>query len=305
MSTIILYKNNKTLRLPILKFIASNKKYNEVTSKKTLSNNNSIIPKRKETLKIRDNKNLLNLSTLPDLQLNSEKFTNKYNLEKSVQTIQTSFINNNEDKFSNKNCLFSIMEYVKLLNKDNQKRDNNTSIIHKDNLYKINRKKRKKLLENYSQINHHFNIYYKKVEKNKTNMIDIAKINLNQKYNDNKRNKNRYINYRNKFDLNKTQEGTGKIKVTKRFSSIFHNAMLKSNINKDKKLIKDGELYNNESNNELSINKNNIQPNNSFSNLFLKYNSQKFIKEHKNKLIKSNGRFLYSKIKNLKYKLFI
>ena len=301
MSTIILYKNNRTLRLPILKFISSNNKFKEDISKKILTKNNNL-PERKETLKIVENKKFLNLSsTLPDLHLNSEKYTNKNNSEKSVQTIQTSF-RNSDEKFSNKNRLMNIMKYVKLINKETQKRDNDSSVIQKENIYKITKKKRKKLLENYSQINHHFNnIYYKKVEKNKSKIINIAKINLNQKLNFNRKNINRNINNKNKFDLNKTQEETGKAKVKKSFSSIFHNAMLINNINKDTKLLMNREYYNN----EINIPKNIIHHDNSFSNIFLKFNSQRFIKDRENKIIKSNGRFIYSKINNLKHKFFV
>ena len=300
MSTIILYKNNRTLRLPILKFISSNKKLKEDISKKNLTKNNNL-PEKKETLKITENKKFLNLSTLPDLPLNSEKYTNKNNSEKSVQTIQTCF-RNSDDKLSNKNRLINIMKYVKLINKETQKRDNESSIIQKENIYKLNKKKRKKLLENYSQINHHFNnIYYKKLEKNKSKIIDITKINLNQKLTDNKKTTNRNINYINKFDLNKTQEESGKTKVKKSFSSLFHNAMLISNINKDTKLLLNREHYNN----EISIHKNIYHQDNSFSNIFSKFNSQRFIKEQENKLIKGNGRFIYGRINSLKHKFFV
>ena len=77
--------------------------------------------------------------------------------------------------------------------------------------------------------------------------------------------------------------------------------MLISNINKDTKLLLNREHYNN----EISIPKNIYHQDNSFSNIFSKFNSQRFIKERENKLIKGNGRFIYGRINSLKHKFFV
>ena len=86
MSTIILYKNNKSLRLPLLKFISNKKRYRIDTP-----------PKLKPIKNIKENKKEIkkekpNISALVDLPTNSEKFILNKSKEEGVQTIFENYL---------------------------------------------------------------------------------------------------------------------------------------------------------------------------------------------------------------------
>jgi hypothetical protein len=291
MSTIILYKNNKTLRLPILKFISSNKRFDNDNSIKKESKKNEKSNDSKEIINFNKNKKVLNISTLQDLSLNSESNNISKNNSKAVQTLQTSF--RDKIKISNRKRLFNILKHANVvINKEPKINEYDKNIVKSEFLYKINQKNRKKLLENYSQINHYFNnIYFKKIENNQNKIFEFSKINKIPRF----RGKLNKFNLYNKINLNKTQDDPEKkiIKKDSNIANIFHNDLIISNMKRGKKLELNKENYCN----NIKIRK--IHRNSSLPNIIFDTNNNKiFWKENRNKLLKSNGRFTLKKIRN-------
>lgn len=291
MSTIILYKNNKTLRLPILKFISSNKRFDNDNSIKKESKKNEKSNDSKEIINFNKNKKVLNISTLQDLSLNSESNNISKNNSKAVQTLQTSF--RDKIKINNRKRLFNILKHANVvINKEPKINEYDKNIVKSEFLYKINQKNRKKLLENYSQINHYFNnIYFKKIENNQNKIFEFNKINKIPRF----RGKLNKFNLYNKINLNKTQDDSEKkiIKKDSNIANIFHNDLIISNMKRGKKLELNKENYCN----NIKIRK--IHRNSSLPNIIFDTNNNKiFWKENRNKLLKSNGRFTLKKIRN-------
>ena len=299
MSTIILYKNNKTLKLPILKFITSNKRFeNDNSIKKEIKKNEN--DNSKEMTNINKNKKTLNLSTLEDISLNSEILNISKNNEKGVQTIQTSF--RDKIKINNKIRLFNILKHANVATKKKQKNNEfDNGVINSEKIYRINQKNRKKLLENYSQINSYFNNLYFKKNDNVQNKIfkfsNATKLpNLRKKINN-------HILNKKKSDLNKTEDDSEKKVIKKNnmnIAKLFHNDMIKNNIKKEKKL----ELNKENFKNNFCLRKNHLHKNNSLPNIIFNSKDNKiFWKEDKSNLIKSNGRFLLKIIKRKNKKI--
>ena len=291
MSTIILYKNNKTLRLPILKFISSNKRFDNDNSIKKESKKNEKSNDSKEIINFNKNKKVLNISTLQDLSLNSESNNISKNNSKAVQTLQTSF--RDKIKINNRKRLFNILKHANVvINKEPKINEYDKNIVKSEFLYKINQKNRKKLLENYSQINHYFNnVYFKKIENNQNKIFEFSKINKIPRF----RGKLNKFNLYNKINLNKTQDDPEKkiIKKDSNIANIFHNDLIISNMKREKKLELNKENYCN----NIKIRK--IHRNDSLPNIIFDTNNNKiFWKENRNKLLKSNGRFTLKKIRN-------
>ena len=291
MSTIILYKNNKTLRLPILKFISSNKRFDNDNSIKKESKKNEKSNDSKEIINFNKNKKVLNISTLQDLSLNSKSYNISKNNSKAVQTLQTSF--RDKIKINNRKRLFNILKHANVvINKEPKINEYDKNIVKSEFLYKINQKNRKKLLENYSQINHYFNnVYFKKIENNQNKIFEFSKINKIPRF----RGKLNKFNLYNKINLNKTQDDPEKkiIKKDSNIANIFHNDLIISNMKRGKKLELNKENYCN----NIKIRK--IHRNDSLPNIIFDTNNNKiFWKENRNKLLKSNGRFTLKKIRN-------
>jgi len=288
MSTIKLYKNNITLRLPILKFInsknkfridSSNKKENSLNKKESLKNNEELIRKNIK-------KRILSLSKLQDSSLNSKTFRIENKNEKAVQTLQ---INNiNKFKIKKEKKLLNILNYTRSVLIKEQKKINNDNIL-REKIYKINQKNRKKLLQNYSQINSYYNkVHDKKIKDDKDRIFDYNKIYKMPIYGQ-KIEKNTF--YNNKLNLNKTQENI-EIKSIKKYISLahlFHKNSLIKNIKTEKKI----ELNKENFNNDFDLSKSIIHRNNSLPNFHFKLGENNtFINEDNSKLIKSNGKFL-------------
>ena len=288
MSTIKLYKNNITLRLPILKFInsknkfridSSNKKENSLNKKESLKNNEELIRKNIK-------KRILSLSKLQDSSLNSKTFRIENKNEKAVQTLQ---INNiNKFKIKKEKKLLNIINYTRSALIKEQKKINNDNIL-REKIYKINQKNRKKLLQNYSQINSYYNkVHDKKIKDDKDRIFDYNKIYKMPIYGQ-KIEKNTF--YNNKLNLNKTQENI-EIKSIKKYISLahlFHKNSLIKNIKTEKKI----ELNKENFNNDFDLSKSIIHRNNSLPNFHFKLGENNtFINEDNSKLIKSNGKFL-------------
>ena len=288
MSTIKLYKNNITLRLPILKFInsknkfridSSNKKENSLNKKESLKNNEELIRKNIK-------KRILSLSKLQDSSLNSKTFRIENKNEKAVQTLQ---INNiNKFKIKKEKKLLNILNYTRSALIKEQKKINNDNIL-REKIYKINQKNRKKLLQNYSQINSYYNkVHDKKIKDDKDRIFDYNKIYKMPIYGQ-KIEKNTF--YNNKLNLNKTQENS-EIKSIKKYISLahlFHKNSLIKNIKTEKKI----ELNKENFNNDFDLSKSIIHRNNSLPNFHFKLGENNtFINEDNSKLIKSNGKFL-------------
>ena len=288
MSTIKLYKNNITLRLPILKFInsknkfridSSNKKENSLNKKESLKNNEELIRKNIK-------KRILSLSKLQDSSLNSKTFRIENKNEKAVQTLQ---INNiNKFKIKKEKKLLNILNYTRSALIKEQKKINNDNIL-RAKIYKINQKNRKKLLQKYSQINSYYNkVHDKKIKDDKDRIFDYNKIYKMPIYGQ-KIEKNTF--YNNKLNLNKTQENI-EIKSIKKYISLahlFHKNSLIKNIKTEKKI----ELNKENFNNDFDLSKSIIHRNNSLPNFHFKLGENNtFINEDNSKLIKSNGKFL-------------
>ena len=287
MSTIILYKNNKCLKLPLLKFISNKKKYRPDTPL-NIKPIKKIIESRKETLKENTIEKPIIVPSLLDLPSNSEKFILNKSKEEAVQTIQTSF-RINDNSFIKKHTL-NIFNNERTIYRESNIKDND-SIIDNEKIYKLGNKNRRKLLENYSQINYYFNnVHNKNGDNLKSKFLNLKKINRPKILSESKVKIFRNIE-NNKINPNKTLEKT-EDKVQDNFENLFHNQLLVNNINKAKKqkLIKE--------NIKKDINKikSNMSYNKSLPNIFMNLNKQVIYKLNKYKLLKSNGRFLPKKM---------
>ena len=284
MSTIILYKNKKSLRLPLLKFISNKKKYRieppqKLETKKTIKEYNN------EILKEIKKEKSSNISALVDLPLNSEKYSINKSKEEAVQTIQTSF-HLNDNFLIKRHSLNNIFNNDKTLNKELTIKDN-ASIIENEKLYRLGNKSRKKLLENYSQINGYFNKVYNPKKNNYSNkFLKLTKVNSSQKLFESRINRFHNIE-NNKIKSNKTQEKS-EDKIKEKFESLFHNELLVSNINKAKKLKINKEIFKS----DFNLMKSNKYYNKSLPNIFVNLNKKAFLKVNRYKLLKSNGNFL-------------
>ena len=287
MSTIILYKNNKCLKLPLLKFISNKKKYRPDTPL-NIKPIKKIIESRKETLKENTIEKPIIVPSLLDLPSNSEKFILNKSKEEAVQTNQTSF-RINDYSFIKKHTL-NIFNNERTIYRESNIKDND-SIIDNEKIYKLGNKNRKKLLENYSQINYYFNnVLNKNGENLKSKFLNLKKINRPKILSESKVKIFRNIE-NNKINPNKTLEKT-EDKIQDNFENLFHNEVLVNNINKAKKqkIIKE--------NIKKDINKikGNMSYNKSLPNIFMNLNKQVIYKLNKYKLLKSNGRFLPKKM---------
>ncbi len=289
MSTIILYKNNKPLRLPLLKFISDKKRYKidtppKLKAIKNKNENKKEIKKEKfkETMKEKQ----LNISALEDLPTNSEKFVLNKSKEEGVQTIQTSF-HKGDYLMIKRHSLNNIFSNERTINKDliNNEYD---SAIENEKVYRLGNKSKKKLLENYSKLNYYFNnVQNQRKEKFRTKFFRLSKTNSSKKLFESRINKFRNIEF-NKINSNKTQEKSDD-KIKEKLENLFHNELLVSNINKSKKLKINKESFKNDFN---LIKSNNRYYNKSLPNIFVNLNKKVILKVNKSKLMKSNGRFL-------------
>ena len=289
MSTIILYKNNKPLRLPLLKFISDKKRYKidtppKLKAIKNKNENKKEIKKEKfkETMKEKQ----LNISALEDLPTNSEKFVLNKSKEEGVQTIQTSF-HKGDYLMIKRHSLNNIFSNERTINKDliNNEYD---SAIENEKVYRLGNKSKKKLLENYSQLNYYFNnVQNQRKEKFRTKFFRLSKTNSSKKLFESRINKFRNIEF-NKINSNKTQEKSDD-KIKEKLENLFHNELLVSNINKSKNLRINKESYKNDFN---LIKSNNRYYNKSLPNIFVNLNKKVILKVNKSKLMKSNVRFL-------------
>lgn len=290
MSTIILYKNNKTIRLPILKFITSNKRL-ENDSKDKLDTKKSDIHNSKEIIK---NKKILNISTLHDLSSNAEKFNTSKNQEKGVQTIVTGLREKYKD--NNKKKLLNIWKSTNMNNNIYQNKNNDNIVVKFDKIYKINQFNKQRLVHNYSQINHYFkNVYLQKKENKENKLFDFSLLNKPPKL---MKRKNRFLSQKYFIDSNKTQETSKKNFFEKNLANLFHNDLIINNINRERQLKLQKENLKNYVNYDLNIVKNNGQRNNSLPNIYFNGEKKKiFSKQRKNKLLWNGGSFLYKKIR--------
>ena len=274
MSTIILYKNNKSLRLPLLKFISNKKRYRIDTPPKLKPIKNIKENKKeiKNEIKHEIKKEKPNISALVDLPTNSEKFILNKSKEEGVQTIQTSF-----HKGMNKDLIMN--EY--------------DSAIENEKVYRLGNKNKKKLLENYSKLNYYFNNVNNPSKENfRTKFFKLSKVNSSQKLFESRINKFRNIE-NNKINSNKTQEKTDD-KIKEKLENLFHNELLVNNINKSKKLRIKKENFKNDFNLIKSNNRYKSLP-----NIFVNLNKKVILKVNKSRLMKSNRRILPA---NMNYK---
>ena len=289
MSTIILYKNNKPLRLPLLKFISDKKKYKIDTPPKLKAIKNKNENKKeikKEKFKEIKKEKQLNISALEDLPTNSEKFVLNKSKEEGVQTIQTSF-HKGDYLMIKRHSLNNIFSNERTINKDliNNEYD---SAIENEKVYRLGNKSKKKLLENYSKLNYYFNnVQNQRKEKFRTKFFRLSKTNSSKKLFESRINKFRNIEF-NKINSNKTQEKSDD-KIKEKLENLFHNELLVSNINKSKKLKINKESFKNDFN---LIKSNNRYYNKSLPNIFVNLNKKVILKVNKSKLMKNNGRFL-------------
>ena len=217
MSTIILYKNNKCLKLHLLKFISNKKKYRPDTPL-NIKPIKKIIESRKETLKENTIEKPIIVPSLLDLPSNSEKFILNKSKEEAVQTNQTSF-RINDYSFIKKHTL-NIFNNERTIYRESNIKDND-SIIDKEKIYKLGNKNRKKLLENYSQINYYFNnVHNKNGENLKSKFLNLKKINRPKILSESKEKIFRNIE-NNKINPNKTLEKT-EDKIQDNFENLFH-----------------------------------------------------------------------------------
>jgi hypothetical protein len=289
MSTIILYKNNKSLRLPLLKFISNKKRYRIDTPPKLKPIKNIKENKKeiKNEIKHEIKKEKPNISALVDLPTNSEKFILNKSKEEGVQTIQTSF-HKGDYLLVKRHSLNNIFNNNRTMNKDLIMNEYD-SAIENEKVYRLGNKK--KLLENYSKLNYYFNNVNNPSKENfRTKFFKLSKVNSSQKLFESRINKFRNIE-NNKINPNKTLEKT-EDKIQDNFENLFHNEVLVNNINKAKKqkIIKE--------NIKKDINKikGNMSYNKSLPNIFMNLNKQVIYKLNKYKLLKSNGRFLPKKM---------
>ena len=283
MSTIILYKNNKSLRLPLLKFISNKKRYRIDTP-----------PKLKPIKNIKENKKEIkkekpNISALVDLPTNSEKFILNKSKEEGVQTIQTSF-HKGDYLLVKRHSLNNIFNNNRTMNKDLIMNEYD-SAIENEKVYRLGNKK--KLLENYSKLNYYFNNVNNPSKENfRTKFFKLSKVNSSQKLFESRINKFRNIE-NNKINSNKTQEKTDD-KIKEKLENLFHNELLVNNINKSKKLRIKKENFKNDFNLIKSNNRYKSLP-----NIFVNLNKKVILKVNKSRLMKSNRRILPA---NMNYK---
>jgi len=291
MSTIILYKNNKSLRLPLLKFISNKKRYRIDTPPKLkpikiIKENKKEI---KNEIKHEIKKEKPNISALVDLPTNSEKFILNKSKEEGVQTIQTSF-HKGDYLLVKRHSLNNIFNNNRTMNKDLIMNEYD-SAIENEKVYRLGNKK--KLLENYSKLNYYFNNVNNPSKENfRTKFFKLSKVNSSQKLFESRINKFRNIE-NNKINSNKTQEKTDD-KIKEKLENLFHNELLVNNINKSKKLRIKKENFKNDFNLIKSNNRYKSLP-----NIFVNLNKKVILKVNKSRLMKSNRRILPA---NMNYK---
>ena len=291
MSTIILYKNNKSLRLPLLKFISNKKRYRIDTPPKLKPIKNIKENKKeiKNEIKHEIKKEKPNISALVDLPTNSEKFILNKSKEEGVQTIQTSF-HKGDYLLVKQHSLNNIFNNNRTMNKDLIMNEYD-SAIENEKVYRLGNKK--KLLENYSKLNYYFNNVNNPSKENfRTKFFKLSKVNSSQKLFESRINKFRNIE-NNKINSNKTQEKTDD-KIKEKLENLFHNELLVNNINKSKKLrIKKANFKN-----DFNLIKSNNRYK-SLPNIFVNLNKKVILKVNKSRLMKSNRRILPA---NMNYK---
>ena len=291
MSTIILYKNNKSLRLPLLKFISNKKRYRIDTPPKLKPIKNIKENKKeiKNEIKHEIKKEKPNISALVDLPTNSEKFILNKSKEEGVQTIQTSF-HKGDYLLVKQHSLNNIFNNNRTMNKDLIMNEYD-SAIENEKVYRLGNKK--KLLENYSKLNYYFNNVNNPSKENfRTKFFKLSKVNSSQKLFESRINKFRNIE-NNKINSNKTQEKTDD-KIKEKLENLFHNELLVNNINKSKKLRIKKENFKNDFNLIKSNNRYKSLP-----NIFVNLNKKVILKVNKSRLMKSNRRILPA---NMNYK---
>ena len=293
MSTIILYKNNKSLRLPLLKFISNKKRYRIDTPPKLKPIKNIKENKKeiKNEIKHEIKKEKPNISALVDLPTNSEKFILNKSKEEGVQTIQTSF-HKGDYLLVKRHSLNNIFNNNRTMNKDLIMNEYD-SAIENEKVYRLGNKNKKKLLENYSKLNYYFNNVNNPSKENfRTKFFKLSKVNSSQKLFESRINKFRNIE-NNKINSNKTQEKTYD-KIKEKLENLFHNELLVNNINKSKKLRIKKENFKNDFNLIKSNNRYKSLP-----NIFVNLNKKVILKVNKSRLMKSNRRILPA---NMNYK---
>ena len=293
MSTIILYKNNKSLRLPLLKFISNKKRYRIDTPPKLKPIKNIKENKKeiKNEIKHEIKKEKPNISALVDLPTNSEKFILNKSKEEGVQTIQTSF-HKGDYLLVKRHSLNNIFNNNRTMNKDLIMNEYD-SAIENEKVYRLGNKNKKKLLENYSKLNYYFNNVNNPSKENfRTKFFKLSKVNSSQKLFESRINKFRNIE-NNKINSNKTQEKTYD-KIKEKLENLFHNELLVNNINKSKKLRIKKENFKNDFNLIKSNNRYKSLP-----NIFVNLNKKVILKVNKSRLLKSNRRILPA---NMNYK---
>ena len=293
MSTIILYKNNKSLRLPLLKFISNKKRYRIDTPPKLKPIKNIKENKKeiKNEIKHEIKKEKPNISALVDLPTNSEKFILNKSKEEGVQTIQTSF-HKGDYLLVKRHSLNNIFNNNRTMNKDLIMNEYD-SAIENEKVYRLGKKNKKKLLENYSKLNYYFNNVNNPSKENfRTKFFKLSKVNSSQKLFESRINKFRNIE-NNKINSNKTQEKTDD-KIKEKLENLFHNELLVNNINKSKKLRIKKENFKNDFNLIKSNNRYKSLP-----NIFVNLNKKVILKVNKSRLMKSNRRILPA---NMNYK---
>ena len=293
MSTIILYKNNKSLRLPLLKFISNKKRYRIDTPPKLKPIKNIKENKKeiKNEIKHEIKKEKPNISALVDLPTNSEKFILNKSKEEGVQTIQTSF-HKGDYLLVKQHSLNNIFNNNRTMNKDLIMNEYD-SAIENEKVYRLGNKNKKKLLENYSKLNYYFNNVNNPSKENfRTKFFKLSKVNSSQKLFESRINKFRNIE-NNKINSNKTQEKTDD-KIKEKLENLFHNELLVNNINKSKKLRIKKENFKNDFNLIKSNNRYKSLP-----NIFVNLNKKVILKVNKSRLLKSNRRILPA---NMNYK---
>ena len=194
MSTIILYKNNKSLRLPLLKFISNKKRYRIDTPPKLKPIKNIKENKKeiKNEIKKEIKKEKPNISALVDLPTNSEKFILNKSKEEGVQTIQTSF-HKGDYLLVKRHSLNNIFNNNRTMNKDLIMNEYD-SAIENEKVYRLGNKNKKKLLENYSKLNYYFNNVNNPSKENfRTKFFKLSKVNSSQKLFESRINKFRNI----------------------------------------------------------------------------------------------------------------
>ena len=275
MSTIILYKNNKSLRLPLLKFISNKKRYRIDTPPKLKPIKNIKENKKeiKNEIKHEIKKEKPNISALVDLPTNSEKFILNKSNEEGVQTIQTSF-HKGDYLLVKQHSLNNIFNNNRTMNKDLIMNEYD-SAIENEKVYRIGNKNKKKLLENYLKLNYYFNNVNNPSKENfRTKFFKLSKVNSSQKLFESRINKFRNIE-NNKINSNKTQEKTYD-KIKEKLENLFHNELLVNNINKSKKLRIKKENFKNDFNLIKSNNRYKSLP-----NIFVNLNKKVILKVNK------------------------